>query len=634
MAQGETASAGVSGQRSQVTSLSQPVRSREELLHRLCSTTLARVGWTFRDRAELATEWTKPPPPRVVVATSVLRPAEMARARLQDLPAVAAACLLVAGAIAVPISVATTGGGLAFVPRLLELVSPVLLGVGGWAAGVVVQERRTAERLARATEHGQRLLATEQQRWENDRASHEQAQHELLESTPEWSPIGVLGQPRVDVFGGSLRSWCGLLTTFLTSVVHPGRSVITIDLTNARIVDEARQLCSLAQRSTQMILLPSEQGAAHLVHGLDARAMVDLVVDLIHGPASTDRSEDRVIDTRILRAVCDALEPQVTPDRLHHALQELLGEPVNDPVLTGEEQARIATTLFSDEFVRQTHVRFRALEAYVRELRAGGGTTPPAAAASAGLECVVLSGEEQATTDFYSNLAIQWVTREVERRPVQTVVVAGADRVPLPLLERLAQRCERRDAQLFVLFQHLRDETTRFVGGGRAVGFMRLGNHLEAEAAASFIGRGYRFVLSQVTSSQGGQSSESMGSSHGGGTSTSTTYDATRDFLDHFLGPPATSRTDGHNTSWGRSLEFSEGTNWNVGATQQRVYEYQVEPTQLQGLPDYALLLVTPEPTGPRIRSVECCPDIATLPRVSPTPIDLANVPAGPYGEG
>lgn len=93
--------------------------------------------------------------------------------------------------------------------------------------------------------------------------------------------------------------------------------------------------------------------------------------------------------------------------------------------------------------------------------------------------------------------------------------------------------------------------------------------------------------------------------------------------MDLLIGPGATARNEGYSTSWGSSLGFTEGTNWNVAESQQRVYEYQVEPVQLQGLPDYAMLLVTPEAAGARIRSVECSPDIATLPRVSPEALDL-----------
>ena len=45
--------------------------------------------------------------------------------------------------------------------------------------------------------------------------------------------------------------------------------------------------------------------------------------------------------------------------------------------------------------------------------------------------------------------------------------------------------------------------TPGLLGGGTPA-FMRLGNHAEAEQAASYIGRQHKFVLSQLTATVGG----------------------------------------------------------------------------------------------------------------------------------
>lgn len=54
----------------------------------------------------------------------------------------------------------------------------------------------------------------------------------------------------------------------------------------------------------------------------------------------------------------------------------------------------------------------------------------------------------------------------------------------------------------------------------------------------------------------------------------------------------------------------------------QRVYEYRVEPTVLQDLPEQALLLADRSPGRLRLRAVECDPSIITLPgaRTGPLP--------------
>jgi hypothetical protein len=60
------------------------------------------------------------------------------------------------------------------------------------------------------------------------------------------------------------------------------------------------------------------------------------------------------------------------------------------------------------------------------------------------------------------------------------------------------------------------------------------------------------------------------------------------------------------------------------------VYEYAVEATVLQNLPDHALLLITRGPGGPALQPVECDPAIITLPRVSTTPLPYPTAPTMP----
>jgi hypothetical protein len=61
------------------------------------------------------------------------------------------------------------------------------------------------------------------------------------------------------------------------------------------------------------------------------------------------------------------------------------------------------------------------------------------------------------------------------------------------------------------------------------------------------------------------------------------------------------------------------------------VYEYAVEPTTLQHLPDYAMLLVSSRPGGGHwLAPVECNPEIVTLPRVSMDPLPNLARPAHP----
>jgi hypothetical protein len=624
----------------------EPARTQHQVLVRLCSTSVGRLGWTFRDHWQFALGFAKPEPPRVIVTPALIRSVRLADARLKDLPAIAGGVLLVGGGFALSAATTATGplaAALAFAPT----IAPFAVGALLWGGFVGGSHWLGHERLDRARELAAKLDSSTRQQWEAEKESHYRSENHRLRDIPEWGPVTIADQARVDIFGGGLQSWSGVLTTFLTSVVHPWHPAVALDLTGSQVVQEALHLCGLAGRAIEGTSLP--EGLGGLLGGMDAQGVTDLVIDLVHGTGNVDRAEDRIVDTRLLRGLCSALQPDVTLDRLQHALQEMLGEAPPESLLSERESQRIGSGLFGGDFVQQAHGRLRVLEAYVSQLVEEVGPEasqrqdpapdpeqPAADRPAPDLRCVMLGRQARATADLLANLAVQWATREVESRPVRTVVVAGADRVPLPLLELLSRRCEERGTQLVVMFEHLRDDMTRFVGGGRAVGFMRLGNHLEAEAAANFIGRSHRFVLSQVTRGYGGQSSESYGTNEGSSGSVSEQRNLRQRFLglrwreerDKELGHRR-SVSSSFGTNWGSSLQYTEGTNWSVGEMDQRVYEYQVEPTQLQGLPEYAMLLVTSEPSGPRIASIECCPDIATLPHVSHVPFDRLGLPEG-----
>jgi hypothetical protein len=151
------------------------------------------------------------------------------------------------------------------------------------------------------------------------------------------------------------------------------------------------------------------------------------------------------------------------------------------------------------------------------------------------------------------------------------VLVAGADEIARRHLERLAETCDLRGAPVTLLFRHLREDAASMIGGGTTA-FMRLGNHTEAEQAAAYIGRRHTFVVSSYTATRGG---------------------------------------------WSQS----GGTYWSDTETRQRGYEYAVEPTALQNLPDCALLLADRASGNLRLHAVECDPAIITLPGASTAPL-------------
>jgi hypothetical protein len=146
---------------------------------------------------------------------------------------------------------------------------------------------------------------------------------------------------------------------------------------------------------------------------------------------------------------------------------------------------------------------------------------------------------------------------------------------------------------------------------------MRLGNHAEAEQAASYIGRQHKFVLSQLTATSGGNQSLTRSDTRSYGDSDTSS----RSWQEFHLGPGGRSRGTSTSRNWSTAQSWADGTSWSDAAATQRVYEYAVEPAVLQNLPDHALLLAVRGPAGPQLQAVECDPAIATLPGVSGRPL-------------
>jgi hypothetical protein len=233
--------------------------------------------------------------------------------------------------------------------------------------------------------------------------------------------------------------------------------------------------------------------------------------------------------------------------------------------------------------------------------------------------CTVLAAEPAARSariELTAALVVQWLTVQVAAYGpgAPAVIVAGGDELTRHHLERLADACDTSGVPLTLLFRHLRDDAVSVIGGG-ATAFMRLGNHREAEQAASFIGRHHTFVLSSYTATQGGDRTVTHGTTQTWGNS------ETRGFRSDgvFSGGASRSQDYSRNYSYSTEESVSEGTNWSDARGTQRVYEYAVEPNVLQNLPDDALLLVR-RGNGPGMQSVECDPAIVTLPGFSTAP--------------
>ncbi|TDD60721.1 hypothetical protein E1293_45510 [Actinomadura darangshiensis] len=615
-----------------------------------------RLGWVFRDRWWFLRPFPEAPPRQGALpdylARRIAETEQEAQRRLtRTLPISAAVAGILALFAACSVSSAQS---LATGSLLLAVIAMTPGGLLTWWAVRQRQSARQAYELAQ-----QQIIGGYQdqaRQWQARKQAHDGAERTRLDGLPEWGAATRPGR-RLDVFGGTLWAWEALLTTYgaSTLAVQP---LLVLDLSREVVSRELVELSQAAWMGVDVQLLPSRQASSTLLTDMSPQDLVDAIVESMHGGTPDAARADRSMDDRILTKVCDALGANITLGRIAAALRALMGEPDDGDVLTREERRHIASELFTVEYRRQAHANLSRIESYVHPLENLG--TEPSKAGAGYLTCIALDSQARnVRSELLTDLVVQWVTHRIaaSRDSTPALVIAGADELARRHLERLSDACERRGVPLTLLFRRLRETSAEMIGGG-AVAFMRLGNNEDATRAADFIGRDYRFVLSQITKNIGGNESHTSTDTEGTGDSetysTSRTTGTSRNwgtnrssgttysggemfglFPDRSTnyqrgsnrgGSTSTSDTEGTATStsrnWSAAYSYAEGTNWSDADTTQRVYEYAVEPVTLQHLPDHALLLVESAPGGGRnITPVECDPAIITLERVTTGPL-------------
>jgi hypothetical protein len=389
-----------------------------------------------------------------------------------------------------------------------------------------------------------------------------------------------------------------------------------MDLSGQLASRELTSVAQLAQVPGVQYALPADLVRCGLLAWLSPAQFADALAEAMHAGAPGGARADRAIDVRVLEQLAAALGG-VSPARLAAATRCALGHPVPPGLLTAREQAMINGGLFPAGYSQQIGPNLARLDAFLSDLAHSTGyaaaLAPPPAPSY--YTCLAVDGgARSARTEMLTALAVQWLTVLVSasRASAPAVIIAGADEITRPHLERLAEACERREVPLTLVFRHLREDSLQLLGGGTAA-FMRLGNHTEAEQAASYLGRHHKFVLSQLTATHGGNQGSTRSDTYSYGDSDTSS----RSWQEFHLGPGTRSRGTSTSRNWSTGLSQSDGTSWSDAATAQRVYEYAVEPAVLQNLPDHALLVTARGPGGPQLQAAECDPAIAGLPGIS-----------------
>jgi hypothetical protein len=584
----------------------------------------ARLGWTYRDPGQLTAPYPEPEPD-----PEELRGQAAARAAAAAASYARAHRLLVKPSLFFGVMLLLLAGYAKSRNNAADAVAALVAAAVSCGTGAGYTARCWRRQARTAAVQPEQAYLRALQAWRERAVAHRRAELARLGPVPTW---GSADPPtrRTDVFGGSFRGWQALLAIHGASILA-AQPLLVMDLSGQLASDELTVTARTAGVPAARYTLPADLDRCGLLTCLSPAQFADALTEAIHAGAAGNRDgarADRAIDVRVLQQLAAALDGGITPPRLAAAAQCALGHPVPPGLLTAQEEALIGGDLFPAEYRRQIGQNLVRLDAFLTDLAryAAYPLAVGCSSAPAYYTCLALdAGMRSARGEMLTALAIGWLTVQVSASPASApaVIIAGADEVTRPHLERLSDACERRGVPLTLLFRHLREDTLQMLGGGTAA-FMRLGNHAEAEQAAGYIGRRHKFVLSQLTATAGGNDSISRTDTRGYGDGVTST----RGWQDFRPGAGNGSRGVSTSRNWSTALSWADGTSWSDAAAAQRVYEYAVEPAVLQSLPDHALLLTVRGPSGPELRAVECDPAISALPGVSTRPLAPARIPA------
>ncbi|HEX5190220.1 MAG TPA: hypothetical protein VFW16_11795 [Streptosporangiaceae bacterium] len=519
-------------------------------------------------------------------------------------------------------------------------------------AAVVAAERQRVEAArasqGRALEARRRAHATQYRAWQR-RAS-------VAARRQAWLPVALPAAiDRVDVAGGSLAGWAGLITMIAVPRLGAGGEVTVIDLTEGAVAADLLRVAYSAGLRPLVWVLPADLPRLDLGTGLDAAALADVLALAAAaagdpqgaGSAAGRRADgggaDAAADCALLERVLGVLGPDPRPASVTAALRALadIGNPLADVsagLLTDAQLARLGTLFRRGAMERIVVDRAFALESRLRALDALGSRQPPISQEPTRLRVAALDRRAGVIGNrMLGTYVVAAMTHTLRQAApghpwAHVICLAGAERLGADVLDRLADACETSRTGLVLAFRSIPASVRERLGrGNAAVAFMRLGNGDDARAASELIGTEHRFVVGQLTDTVGISLTDTWSASY---TSTAGTSDSVADSFSasassggsrgrgrgrHGFAPfgdfnssssrdtnysagysDSTSLTEGINTgtSWGISLSGTLGSNASLGRTAQRSREFLVEAGELQRLPPSAMIVSYPSAAG------------------------------------
>lgn len=554
-------------------------------------------------------------------------------------------------------AVALTGSVLkpaeAKVPGLVEWATSIVLAVGVVLAVVTfIRTRRKFSVMKRNYDsHYNGALQRYNEayaEWRNRIDEHNRREAERYYSEMLWHPLKLASRPsRVDVFGGTEAGWASLLTTVGAAQLASGSSLLLLDFTDMAVGDNLAYAAASKGHEVVIREAPRDLTELGLLADLDPAELAEVLAESMHNLNRSMMASDlRGLHIDLLTAVVERLSTPVSFTKLVAGLQVLrrVYDAGSDETLAADELRKLNSYVDTVGNTDQVRNELQALEAELRSLaraeqepgsvRAGGFR---AAWPSRGFAVIATRARTGRHRRFLDHVVFHRTLQELHSREVtgrETLVVAGADQIGLEALEAMARQARRSGVRLIFLLQHLRDDLRKLLGaGGTVTLLMQLGNGEEAAVAAEFIGRGHKFVLSQLTEQVGQTLTQGSSSTEGGSasntSSSSYTYGGNSSSSWSPNGGSSSSGSSWSSTSgnastreqnWAETVNQSEANSETKGRTAARVYEFEVEPTALQSLAASAFVMVETGPGGRRVAMGDCNPGIILLDRVAVEP--------------
>ncbi len=481
--------------------------------------------------------------------------------------------------------------------------------------------------------------------WQHSLHQHDQAEWARVNAAMEFYPLELPAPARIDVFGGTGAGWTSLLATGGASLLASAAGVLLLDLSELSVGAGLVMLANNTGPTAQVDVreLPASLERTGLLAGCDARQAAELLADAFDADRRGGGDSGlRAIDLNVLRIATTSISAPLTFIRLAAALRVLDNQSsaIIYGVLREDEIQALQQRMYDlgqrERTAEQVSFLRTELETLAGPDLDAPGDVPPAASASpwwpgGGLRVIATtssgrggSARRKLLTDrVLVEVLLHRLRADGSAARGDAVVIAGADHLGQDTLNALTQQAERARVRLILLFKNLSADAERLIGtGDSAAIFMRMGNAREATAAAEHIGKGFRFVLSQVTNQVGTGFTEGFANSYGeqDGTSRTDGEGGNRSY-----GPGGrsggtnwnSSTTTSHSTTWTNTVNVANSVNQTAGSVMQREKDYSVEPTVLQSLAPTAFILVGTGSGPARVRPGDCNPGLVLLPKVA-----------------